>query len=173
MISRLLLVRFIVQWLKSKEESLPFKELLEVSINQTYLLKLEKGWLSLLDTAVTVILLLYPSMRGKDTELTCSLLTQFIMQTRYIKRESNVRFVVNGSDVHRKLKGECNWKLNCLFSVWLISRQMIIEVIKGHDVPTCLCAQGFPIEAKDSNGKAFPFLNIVSHCCTPCGKGKW
>lgn len=150
-----------------------------MSIYQTYLLKREKCWLSLLDAAVTVILLLYPSMGGKDTELTCSLLTQFIMQTRYImryiKRDSNVWIVVNGSDayVHRKLKGECNWKLNCLVSVWLIIRQIIIEVIKGHNVPTCLCAQGFPIEAKDSNGKAFPFLIIVSHCCTLCGKGKW
>lgn len=88
-----------------------------MSIYQTYLLKREKGWLSLIDTAVTVILLLYPSVGGKDTELTCSLLTQFIMQTRYIERDSNAQIVVNGSDVHRKLKGECNWKLNCLVSV--------------------------------------------------------
>ena len=98
-------------------------------------------------------------MGGKDTELTCSLLTQFIMQPRYIKRDSNVRIVVNGSDVHKKLKGECNWKLNCLVSVSLIIRQMIIEVIKGHDVPTCLCAQGFPIEAKD--------VSVFNHCVTP------
>ena len=39
-------------------------------------------------------------------------------------------------------------------------------------MPTCLCAQGFPIEAKDSNGKAFPFLIIVSHSAAhPVGKG--
>ena len=30
------------------------------------------------------------------------------------------------SDVHRKLKGKCNRKSNCLVSVWQISLQMII-----------------------------------------------
>lgn len=30
---------------------------------------------------------------------------------------------------------------------------------KGHDVPTCLCAQGFPIEAKD--------VSVFNHCVIP------
>lgn len=110
-------------------------------------------------------------MGGKDTELTCSLLTQFIMQTRYIERDSNAQIVVNGSDVHRKLKGECNWKLNCLVSVWLIIRPMIIEVIKATMCLRACVLKGSLSKPKIATERRFRFLSLCHTAAHPVGKG--